>query len=238
MRKALLLFVVTLILASGASASEYKTFTRDLVQPYDSYKKLLSLTNKKEDAEKAKAAVSSFIEAWSVFAAKYASDVPKPFAEIRDFSAKITRPIEIGRQAAEYLKMGNVERAHSVLEEVRYLMWEMRITSNIVSLSDKTNDLHEAMEVVLDHAALAKGPEETKKVYDRYGKWFLIKWDDMINAPDVASVKKAFDPVFEDGRKAVAAYLDALKQGDVVLAKNLSGGVKGAYKKVWMLSFH
>ena len=235
MKKVILLFVAGVMCAGAAQASEYSAFTRDLVQPYDFYKKSLSLTSKKEDAEKAKAAIASFIDTWDKFSATYAADVPKPFTGIRDFSSRIKRPVEVGRQAAEYLKAGNVSRAHTALEEVRYLMWEMRVKSGIVSLSDKANDFHEAMEVVLDHAADAKEPEDAQRVFERYGAWFLIKWDDMANAPDTASVKKAFDPAFEEGRKAVVAYLDTLKQGDAATAKKLSGSVKGAYKKVWML---
>ncbi len=235
MKKVIVLFVAGVLFAGAAQASEYAAFTRDLVQPYDFYKKSLSLTSKKEDAEKAKAAIASFIETWEPFANTYAADVPKPFTGIRDFSGKIKRPVAVGRQAAEYLKGGNIGRAHTVLEEVRYLMWEMRVASGIVSLSDKANDFHEAMEVVLSSAAAAKEPEDAQRVYERYGAWFLIKWNDMVNAPDTASVKKAFDPAFEEGRKTIMAYLDALKQGDAATAKKLSGSVKGAYKKVWML---
>ena len=235
MKKSMLLAVAVLLLAGGAQASEYAAFTRDLVTPYDFYKKSLSLTSKKEDAEKAKAALASFIETWSPFASKYAADVPLPFAGIGDFPSRIKRPVEVGRQAAELLKEGNVSRAHAVLEEVRYLMWDMRVRSRIVSLADKANDFHEAMEIVLDQAGSAKDPEAAKRVYERYGSWFLIKWNDLPNASDVAAVKKAFDPAFEDGRTAVGAYLDALKKGDLALAKKLSGDVKGSYKKIWML---
>jgi hypothetical protein len=235
MKKIILLFLAGVLCAGAAQASEYAAFTRDLVQPYDYYKKSLSLTSKKEDAEKAKAAIASFIDTWEKFSVTYAADVPKPFAGISDFPTRIKRPVAVGRQAAEYLKAGNVGRAHTALEEVRYLMWEMRVKSGIVSLSDKANDFHEAMEVLLDHAAEAKEPEDAQRVFERYGAWFLIKWDDMANAPDTASVKKSFDPAFEEGRKAVVAWLDALKQGDAATAKKLSGSVKGAYKKVWML---
>lgn len=235
MKKAILLIAAGVLFAGAAHASEYAAFTRDLVKPYDFYKKSLSLTSKKEDAEKARAAIASFIDTWEPFATTYAADVPKPFTGIRDFSGKIKRPVAVGRQAAEYLKAGNVGRAHTVLEEVRYLMWELRVTSGIISLSDKANDFHEAMEVILNSAAAAKEPEDAQRIYERYGAWFLIKWNDMANAPDTASVKQAFEPAFEEGRKTVVAYLDALKQGDAAAAKKLSGGVKGAYKKVWML---
>jgi len=235
MRK-ILSFVVAVVISAGvAHASEYAAFTSDLVTPYDFYKKSLALTTKKEDAEKAKSAINSFVEAWSPFAAKYSADRPKPFIRITDFSARIKRPTEIGKQAAEQLKAGNIAQAHAALEEVRYLLWEMRIKSGIVSLSDKANDFHEAMELVLDHAGEAKSADDAKKIFSRYGAWFLIKWDDMANADDIASVRKSFEPAFTEGRKTVVSYLDTLQQGDLTQVKKLSGSVKGAYKRVWML---
>ncbi len=235
MKKVLLLLVVGVLLAGESPASEYSVFTHDLVQPYDFFKQSLALTSKKENAEKAKSAITSFIETWKPFAAKYAEDIPKPFAGIRDFSSRIKRPVEIGKMAAEHLKSGDVGRAHTVLEEVRYLMWDMRVKSSIVSLSDKANDFHEAMEIVLGHAATAQEPADARKVFERYGAWFLIKWDDMLNAPDTESVKKDFDPAFADGRNTIVAFLDSLKQGKVAESRKLSGDVKSAYKKVWML---
>lgn len=235
MKRLLLMLVAGVLFAGGADASEYASFTQDLIKPYDYFKKSLSLTSKKEDAEKATVAIASFIETWGAFSAKYAVDVPTPFAGISDFSARIRRPVEVGKQAAEYLKAGNVARAHTVLEEVRYLMWEMRVKSGIVSLSDKANDFHEAMEILLEHTAGAKDPEDAQRIHERYAAWFLIKWDDHANATDLASVKKAFVPAFTEGRTAVTSYLDALKKGDLGLAKKLSGGVKNAYKKLWAL---
>ncbi|MBI5483918.1 MAG: hypothetical protein HY888_05600 [Deltaproteobacteria bacterium] len=107
--------------------------------------------------------------------------------------------------------------------------------SGIVSLSDKANDFHKAMEIVLDHAAAAKEKEDAQRVYERYAAWLLIKWDDMANASDITAVKNAFDPAFADGRKAIAGYLETLKQGDLAMAKKQSGNVKNAYKKVWGL---
>jgi hypothetical protein len=57
----------------------------------------------------------------------------------------------------------------------------------------------------------------------------------MANADDIASVRKSFEPAFTEGRKTVVSYLDTLQQGDLTQVKKLSGSVKGAYKRVWML---
>ncbi len=235
MKIIVLSIVIGVMFSVTAGASEYSAFTNDMVKPYYHFKNAISLTSKKEDADKAKIAIAAFIEAWGTFAAKYADDMPNQLTGISDFSNRIKRPAEVGRIAADYLKNGNVGRAHTVLEEVRYLLWEMRVKSGIVSLSDKANDFHEAMEILLDHTAAAKEAEDAQHIYERYAAWFLIKWDDISNSADIASVKKTFDPAFIEGRKNILAYLDALKNGDLAGAKKLSGSVKGAYKKIWML---
>lgn len=235
MKKTVLFFILCSILTGVANASEYSVFTKDLVKPYDFYKKSLALTTNKDEAAKAKAALGSFIEEWKGFAVKYANDPPKQFAAVSDFSAKIKRPAEVGRISLELLNSGEMNKSHMVLEEVRYLLWEMRVNADIISLTDKANDFHEALEVVLSHAGEATSAEDAKKICYRYGAWFLIKWDDMANADDIASVKSDFAPAFAEGRKTVVKYLDTLKQGDYAQARKLAGSVKSAYKKVWML---
>lgn len=224
-----------LMAAGTASASEYADFLRDLAKPYDHYRQSLVLTSSKDNAEKAQQAIGQFTSGWEMLAARYADDPPKPFAGIADFSARIKRPVEVGRQAQALMKEGKVARAHSVLEEVRYLLWDMRIRSGINSIADKANDFHEAMEIVLDQAAAAKSPEELIGVAERYGAWLKIKWEEQALAGDLAPLRKEFEPAYAEGRKAVADYLDALRAGNAEAAKKLSGGVKGAYKKVWSL---
>ena len=235
MKKICLIVAIGVLSATMSSASEYEAFTRDLVKPYSFYKKSLSLTSKKEDADKAKAALASFAESWGKFAAIYANDPPKKLAGVKDFAAIIKRPVEVAKQSADYLSAGNIGRAHTVLEEVRYLMWDMRVRSGIVSLADKANDFHEVMEVVFNQAALAQDPEDIQRVSERYAPWFLLKWDEQALASDIPSIQKEFNPAFVEGRKAVVDYLEALKQGNPIEAKKRSGAVKNAYKTIWML---
>lgn len=235
MKNVALFIAITIMTATLSYASEYESFTRDLVKPYNFYKKSLSLTSKKEDADKAKVALVSFQESWDKFSAQYANDPPKKLSGVQDFATRIKRPVEIARQSAEYLKAGNVGRAHTVLEEVRYLMWDLRVRSGVVSLADKANDFHEVMEVVLNQVASAKEPEDAQRVYERYAPWMLLKWDELALAQDLGSVRMEFNPAFAEGKKNVAGYLDALRDGNVSEAKKRSGSVKNAYKRIWMI---
>ncbi len=220
---------------NSAMASEYKDFLRDLAVPYGHYRQSLVLTSNKDNADKARLAIDQFIQGWDGLATRYAMDPPTPFAGMADFSAKIKRATAVGQEAQTLMKDGQVARAHAVLEEVRYLMWDMRIKARINSVADKANDFHEAMEVVLDQATAAKGKDELTNVWTRYAAWLLIKWDDHALADDLEPIRKEFDAALMDGRKSITAYLDALHSGDTDSAKKLAGGVKNAYKKIWAL---
>ena len=231
----LALSALLLITTGSACASEYVDFLRDIASPYGHYRQSLVLTSSKENADKAQQAIAQFTLGWEAVAAKYAADAPRPLAGIADFSTKIQRPVAVGKEATALMKEGKVARAHAALEEVRYLLWDMRVRSGINSIADKSNDFHEAMEVVLDHATDARTPDELMAVGERYAAWLSIKWEDHALASDLTAIRKEFDPAFGDGRKAVADYLSALRKGDMEAAKKLSGGVKNAYKKVWAL---
>ena len=47
----------------------------------------------------------------------------------------------------------------------------MHVQAVINSVADKANDFHEAMEIILDHAAAAKNAVELSAVEAHYGAW-------------------------------------------------------------------
>lgn len=225
-----------LLVSTNASAvSNYADFSRDLAVPYGHYRLSLALTNNQDNAYKALVAMDRFIAGWEGLAKRYADDPPAPFAGIADFPEKMSRPIAIGREAISLLKDGEVARAHLLLEEVRYLLWDMRIQARINSIADKANDFHEAMEVVFDRAAAAKNADDLAAVQRRYGAWLSIKWEEQAMAGDLESIRPEFETALAEGRTAIASYLAALHGGDAVAAGKLTGGVKNAYKKIWGL---
>lgn len=221
--------------APAAIAAEYADFLRDTTAPYGHYRQSLSLTSGNEAVDKAALEVQQFVAGWETVAARYAGDPPKPFASLGDFPAKIKRPVDVGRDALALLKEGRAARAHTVLEEVRYILWDLRVRAGINSITDRANDYHEAMEVILEHVAKAKDEDDLNDVAERYGAWLSIKWEELALASDLSAIRKEFDPVFSDGRKVIADYLATLRKGDVAAAKKMSGPIKGAYKKVWSL---
>lgn len=227
--------VLCLAMSSIATASDYAVFCRDLAAPYSDFKKSLSLTSKKEDSEKAKLAINSFISGWEKLASRYASDAPTVFAAEKDFQALINRPVAVGKEAAALMAKGEIKAAHNLLEEVRYLMWQLRVTNGVVSLADKVNNFHEAMEIVLDKADETKDPAKWKAVEYRYGAWLAVTWEELNLAPAQETSSPAFKAAFKDGRDAIKALRAALVHADQTNIKQSGSAVKTAYKKVFFL---
>jgi hypothetical protein len=224
-----------LLVSTPSLASNYTDFQRDLAVPYGHYRQSLMLTSKKENADQAKLAIEQFIKEWETLSKRYSADIPAPFVAIADFSNKLHRPVAIGHEALILVNEGQVSNAHAVLEEVRYLLWGMRIQARLNSVADKANDFHEAMEVVMDQAAAAHSAEELSAISQRYGAWLMIKWEEHALADDMTSIRAKFDPALAEGRPVINAYLDALRAGDSVASKKLISSVKNAYKKIWLL---
>ena len=193
------------------------------------------LTSNPDNIDKATQSISQFSTGWKGIVEKYAGDPPKPFAIIPGYADKIGRPLMISQEAQTLMATGKVAQAHMVLEEIRYLLWGMRVQAGINSVADKANDFHEAMEIILDHAAAAKDAEELAAVEARYGAWVVIKWEEHSLAADLGPVRKEFDIALTDGRKTIADYLTVLRNGNFEAAKKMVGPIKSAYKKMWAI---
>ncbi|MDH3346591.1 MAG: hypothetical protein OEM02_00625 [Desulfobulbaceae bacterium] len=216
-------------------ASDYTVFTKDIVEPYGLYKKSLALTSKKENQEKATVVVQKFVKSWSMFANKYANDVPDKLSSLVDFSSKITQPIAVGKEALALVKGGEVKKAHSHLEAIRYSLWRMRVDAGIVSLNDKINDFHEAMEIVLKGISKDSSPEHLQHLGNRYGDWLAIKWAEVGNANSSVVDKEAFALVIKDGNNAITNLVEILKKGNTTEAKKAGAKIKNNYKAIFFL---
>lgn len=229
------IFMFWLSIPGLVMASEYESFIIDIVEPYGLYKQSLALTSKKKNQEKAIGVVQKFINSWGVFANKYANDVPDQLNQTVDFSMKINRPITIGEEALTMLKAGEVKKAHAHMEEIRYSLWRMRIDAGIVSLNDKINDFHEAMEIVLDGISKDGSSEYLQHLGNRYGEWLAIKWAEVGAANSSIVDKDAFALIIKDGQNAIVELIEKLKTGNVVEAKKAGGKVKKSYKAIFFL---
>lgn len=230
-----LFFLLVSLIPTLSTASEYQVFTKDLAAPYGHFKRALSLTSKKDDAAKAKEAITSFVAGWDKLAAKYGKDVPSVFSATENFPVLIARPVEIGRNAAALMEKGEIAAAHKALEEVRYLMWNLRVRNGIVDLADKANNFHEAMEIILDKAAEAKDPAALRSIEERFGAWLAVAWEEVALAPVVPEKASAMVVTMAEGRTAIAGLRTALQTGDKAGLKSQGTAVKNAYKKIFFM---
>ncbi len=227
--------VFLLSIPSLVLASEYAVFTKDIVEPYGLYKKSLALTSKKKNKEKAIVVVQKFIKSWAVLANKYANDVPDLLNQTVAFSSKINRPVTVGEEALAMLKAGKVKKAHAHMEEIRYSLWRMRVDADIVSLNDKINDFHEAMEIILNGITEDSSAEQLQHLGNRYGDWLAIKWAEVGAASYSVADKDAFLLVIKEGHKAIVKLLEILKMGNAAEAKKAGRKVKTSYKAIFFL---
>jgi len=236
MKKNLAAMIVFLLISpSLIMASDYKTFQEDIMEPYGFYKKSLGLTSKKKNQEKAIVVVEKFIHSWEVLAQKYANDIPDLLKQTNEFTKKIKRPVNVGNEALEMLKAGKVKKAHEHLEEVRYSLWRMRVDAGIVSLNDKVNDFHEAMEVVLNGMEADNSAESLQHLGKRYGDWLAIQWA-KIKSSDYSGIDKdGFALAVANGHKTIAELRKSLDKGDASGSKKAGGNVKKSYKGIFFL---
>ena len=234
-RIGVMLLAAVFFVSSSVVAADYKAFTEDIKEPYGYFKKSLALTSKKENREKAIDVVKKFTDSWAKLAEKYAKDAPEPFNEIEGFTQKINRPVAVGQEALALLHAGDVKKAHHVLEEVRYLLWKMRVEVGLSSLNDRINDFHEAMEIVLGGVTESQSSAELIHLGDRYGAWLAIKWEEVGNAVYTGADKASFDAAVLDGRNAIVSLREALSKADDAAAKKFAGMVKKQYKVVFFM---
>lgn len=230
-----LLGIMFFCLPASSMASDYLQFQKDSVAAYGFYKKSLSLTSKEGTQKKSIATVEKFIKNWKIVVSKYTQDIPQPFVNLPDYEELIKRPVSTGQQALKELRTGDISKAHSTLENVRYLLWKMRTDAGLATLSDKVNDFHEVMEIVLNMMHNEESASNYRNVGKRYGAWMEIKWEEQANANVFETDRSAFENALKDGRKAVIELLTKLENGDIKAANEAGGKVKKAYKSIFFL---
>ena len=234
-RMLLISTLLMLCLPTFSLATDYAKFQHDSVEAYGYYKKALALTSKPDKQKKSIATMEKFMNSWEVLADKYKSKPPEPFSTLNNFSELIEKPLAIGQQALYELKDGQIKVAHSTLEEIRYLLWKMRTDAGLVTLSDKVNDFHEVMEIVLDKMHEDVSAENFSKIGERYGAWMEIKWEEQAGMDVFTAERDTFKKAMINGRNAIAELRSQLTAGNIEAANAAGIRVKKAYKAVFFL---
>lgn len=235
MKRSIVAIVITLlVLPLPSYAATGEKFAADMVEPYGFYKQALSLTSKAENQEKALQSTELFLAAWGKLTAAYAKEIPEPFAGRTEFTPVLQRSAAVGQEAMALLQGGKVLEAHLALEEIRYLLWEMRVQAGLTTLNDKVNDFHEAMEIVLE--GMDEHSATLAKFGKRYGGWLAIKWEEVASLQPTIQEREIFAAAVAAGRQAIADSRKAMAADDLPAAKKAAAAIKGAYKKIFALA--
>jgi len=230
--KKILLVLFTVVFASSVYGAEYKDFAKDLQPAYKEWKKSLGVTsaNKKEESIKVGKA---FLTKWKEFKAKYYKNVPVEFKGIESYQSDLNRIEEVAGKAVAEMERGQVIHSHETLEEVRYILWNLRARAGIETLNDKLNDYHEIMEIVLESTELVDNEKQLQMLAAKQGVWMKIKWNEIISFIKKNGYGSEILKAAENEKKAVEEYLKYARAGNIDKADMTSKPIKINFKKVF-----
>ncbi|WP_022851434.1 hypothetical protein [Limisalsivibrio acetivorans] len=180
-----LLLAFTLI-TGAAFAEVHSPFGKDFKPAYEAFKESLISTSRNRKAE-ALSSLETFKGEWSSLASKY-KEAPGAYASLSDYSETMNKPISVADRAISTVKEGSVLKAHGVIEEVRYIIWDMNARAGIRPLTDLLNDFHEIMELSFEEMDIADDGAEMAEIWHRKGAWMKIHWtyiDSMVKELDI-----------------------------------------------------
>lgn len=187
--------VLVLELLGGAYASVFftrKFFLEDFNAMNDHYKQTLFLTGKNERAQ-ANAKYDLLVPAFQAFSAKYADYRPYALRSDGQFGADLARVQGMITGVEGMVRTGDLHEAHLALEKVRPVFQDMFKRNGFSLLAVALVDFHDAMELMLDAAAV----RDTNKLQALY--------------PEVSDKLKAVEAEASDAEiQAIRTRLDAL----------------------------
>ncbi|WP_273266694.1 hypothetical protein [Flexistipes sinusarabici] len=231
MRSFFIILFVTL-LALPAFSSSYSDFANDMKPAYLAWKQGV-LTTKANNQKNSIKNVNKFLNHWKLLENKYKNNPPEELKQVESFSEDISNVTEVAGKALAEIKNGEVIEAHTTLEKVRYILWNLRAKAGIVTLGDKLNDYHEIMEMILEEVVLMENPGKLKMLAERQGLWLKIKWNEILSFMQQHDYE---GKIIEDAtkeKKAVEKFLNYAEQGNIDKAYMQSGPIKKNFKKVF-----
>lgn len=231
MRWILIVLFVTL-LALPTFASSYNEFAKDMKPAYLAWKNGL-LTTKANNQNKSNKIVNKFLNEWKQLENKYKDNPPEELKQVNSFSKDISDITKVAKKSLNEINNGEVIGAHTTLEKVRYILWNIRAQAGIETLGDKLNDYHEIMEMILEEVVVMENPKKLKMLAGREGLWLKIKWNEILSFIKQHNYESK---ILEDAmaeKKAVNKFLSYAEQGNIDKAYMQGGPIKKNFKKVF-----
>lgn len=217
--------------ATTAQAGPFADFERALVAAYAPYRAALFQSNQK-DKSGTEASLTAFEASWHRLMATYRSTPPPQYADDPDWPATVAGIESIIAAAKAEVAMGDLAKAHDVLEAVRERLGELRARNGVITLSDRLDAYHEKMEQVLT----AKPVAGDRTGMLREDAAVLLHLAELVDRHAPATVKA--DPAFKGGHAALIASIKALQEAaranDAAAIGTALKGLKPAYARLFV----
>jgi hypothetical protein len=219
------------VIAVSAAAGPVIDFENTLDTAYADYRMALVLTNQK-NVDGTMKAISGFEAKWATLAATYAKAPPPQYAEDQTFAAVLAKIAEINQRAKQMAADGKLAESHEVLEEIRHELGELRLRNGIMRFSDRMNEFHARMEIVVvksydgfSAAGLAELREDAAVL--------VVLADDLKRHPPASAASPEFAPLLQALLDTVRALQSAARTGDGSAGKVALGKIKPAYSRLF-----
>lgn len=232
MRHTVLMVMILLGFAAHVCAAEFKDFTKDSQQAVLFWKTSVGSTSKKDKATTVKV-LNGMLKEWSGIQQKYSSSIPTDITNLKAFTAMLNGVDKSAKTALSLSKKGKLKEAHEVLEEIRYLMWNVRAENGIQPLIDVLNDFHEIMEIVIETAEMSETPEEFSTIVNRWGYWMKSKWFDIGAKIKATGGDKTMLGYYEEGKQQIDIFMEGARKADIDMVDPAAHKVKKNFKKLF-----
>jgi hypothetical protein len=236
-----LLIVFTLVLTAGSALAASMDLVKDMAAIDRVFIPCLSLTNMNKVGPATKA-VTELKKLWADFSSRHAKAMPGD----SDWTGDLEMAAEAIAEAHEAISQSkDSEGAHHSLEEVRFIMLQMRIRNNVPYYLDYLNQYHEVMEPLI-HGAAEKAPSAwstgdvqnlQNNAAEALTAWNLAaqaKLDPAIWDLKPGQVKKLKEAYAQGGHN-LSTLVEALNNGDKQTAAKALKKVKPYYSKCFKL---
>ena len=225
-------FIIVFIMSMPVFAANYEDFAEDIKPAYLTWKQSLILTSR-NNQDGARQAVQSFQKQWGAVMDKYLGEKPAEISGDIDFDASL-KAVSVSMQEAENLiNQGRTLGAHYPIEEVRYILWDMRARSGIVTLNDMLNDFHAVMETVIEEVEIALDALELQKIVDRKGLWLKAKWSLVAHEIENGGYGDEMIKTSDFVENAIVMLFKAADEGSLEMSDEAVHMVKKGFKKVF-----
>jgi hypothetical protein len=227
--RSLLLCSVTALslLVSPAIAGPFRDTEAAILEAYADYRTALFQTNQ-NNRPASDAAIGSFRAKWLALTRQWITTPPPQYSDDPEFGKTVGVINQLADDAASASSVGDLTKAHNILEGIRHALGELRARNGVVSFSDKMNAYHAHMEHVLEQTSSSPA---------------LVAEDAAILAFLIRDMEKqrphGVDPLaFDQALKAVGASVEALRQavktGDPLVIETARKALKGPYSRMFL----